>query len=317
MSTVTPTVERNLHEMLRDAPMMNDSNTAVHSGFTNQQLPKPIKTFTNPEQESLTSPTKGNDSLKLPLAKIETIKCWGVSTYKCTRQLMYEKLGKTSRTVDKDLETQIDFLRDTQKKYSNLAKLSRILSSHFYHVVQTQQALGEAFSELSQKSPELQEEFKSNAETQRSLSKNGEMLLNALNSFLSSINTLCSKTIEDTLMTIRQYETARIEYDAYRMDLETLAQTPRTDANTVRIDEAQLSYQKYKEDFEKLRNDVEVKLKFLEDNRIKVMRSQLTLLNGAVAAYFSGNHQLLESTLKSYCIKNVKVSPIAAPWLER
>lgn len=119
----------------------------------------------NPEQESLTSPTKGNDSLKLPLAKIETIKCWGVSTYKCTRQLMYEKLGKTSRTVDKgmnhelvivlsklgfrrsyynigvnftDLETQIDFLRDTQKKYSNLAKLSRILSSHFYHVVQTQ-----------------------------------------------------------------------------------------------------------------------------------------------------------------------------------
>lgn len=52
------------------------------------------------------------------------------------------------------------------------------------------------------------------------------------------------------------------------MDLETLAQTPRTDANTVRIDEAQLSYQKHKEEFEKLRNDVEVKLKFLEDNRV-------------------------------------------------
>lgn len=25
-------VERNLHEMLRDAPMMNESNNAVHSG---------------------------------------------------------------------------------------------------------------------------------------------------------------------------------------------------------------------------------------------------------------------------------------------
>lgn len=45
MSTVTPTVERNLHEMLRDAPMMNDSTSAVHSGFTNPQLPKSIKTF--------------------------------------------------------------------------------------------------------------------------------------------------------------------------------------------------------------------------------------------------------------------------------
>lgn len=72
-----------------------------------------------------------------------------------------------------------------------------------------QQALADAFSELSQKSPELQDEFNTNSETQRSLSKNGEMLLNALNFFLSSINTLCNKTIEDTLMTVRQYEVAR------------------------------------------------------------------------------------------------------------
>ncbi len=40
--------------------------------------------------------------------------------------------------VSTELETQIEFLRDTQKKYSNLAKLTRILSSHFYHIVQTQ-----------------------------------------------------------------------------------------------------------------------------------------------------------------------------------
>lgn len=59
------------------------------------------------------------------------------------------------------------------------------------------------------------------------------------------------------------------------MDLETLAQTPRTDANTARIDEAQFSYQKHKEDFEKLRNNVEVKLKFLEDNRV-MYKSELT-----------------------------------------
>jgi hypothetical protein len=33
-------------------------------------------------------------------SKIETFKNWGISTYKCTRQIMFEKLGKTSRTVD-------------------------------------------------------------------------------------------------------------------------------------------------------------------------------------------------------------------------
>lgn len=65
----------------------------------------------NQDQESLTSPIeKSNDSLKLPLAKMETIKCWGVSTYKCTRQLMYEKLGKTSRTVDKGMNLSIAML---------------------------------------------------------------------------------------------------------------------------------------------------------------------------------------------------------------
>jgi hypothetical protein len=59
-------------------------------------------------------------------------------------------------------------------------------------------ALSEAFSDLAQKSPELQEEFLYNAETQRNLTKNGEALLNAINFFISSVNTLCNKTIEDS-----------------------------------------------------------------------------------------------------------------------
>lgn len=35
--------EKNLHEILKDAPMMNDSNSAVHSGFTNFQVQKSSK----------------------------------------------------------------------------------------------------------------------------------------------------------------------------------------------------------------------------------------------------------------------------------
>lgn len=55
----------------------------------------------------------------------------------------------------------------------------------------------------------LQEEFGYNAETQKLLCKNGETLLGAVNFFVSSINTLVNKTMEDTLMTVKQYETAR------------------------------------------------------------------------------------------------------------
>jgi hypothetical protein len=51
---------------------------------------------------------------------------------------LFEKLGKTSRTVDTELEAQIENLRDTQRKYGNILRLARALTSHFYHVIQTQ-----------------------------------------------------------------------------------------------------------------------------------------------------------------------------------
>jgi hypothetical protein len=72
------------------------------------------------------------------VAKIEHLKNWSISTYKCTKQMISEKLGKSSRTVDTELESQIDLLRDVQRKYLNILRLSRALSSHFHHVVSTQ-----------------------------------------------------------------------------------------------------------------------------------------------------------------------------------
>ena len=39
---------------------------------------------------------------------IETIKQWSKSAYKCTRQIVSEKLGKSSRTIDPELELIIE-----------------------------------------------------------------------------------------------------------------------------------------------------------------------------------------------------------------
>lgn len=208
--------------MLRDTPSMNESNSAIHSG-TEPRLKHPnslpLHNISAPTTPSLASPSLNGGGIggsvdsttfiKNGASKIDSIKNWSISTYKCTRQLMLEKLGKSTRTVDSELEAQIEQLRDTQRKYLQVLRLTRALSSHFHHVVQTQHCLSEAFSDLAQKSPELQEEFTYNSDTQRSLTKNGELLLSALNFFTSSVNTLCNKTIEDTLITVRQYETAR------------------------------------------------------------------------------------------------------------
>lgn len=109
--------------------------------------------------------------------KLESLRHWSMNTFKCTKQYLSERFGKGSKTVDLELEAQIEVLRDMQRKYSNILRLARALTNHFYHVVQTQRALGEAFAEQAQKSPELQEEFTYNCETQRALIRNGEVLL--------------------------------------------------------------------------------------------------------------------------------------------
>lgn len=272
--------------------------------------PVPLATPTTPGSEN-------GAVVRSSASKMESLKTWSISTYKCTKQLISEKLGKSSRTVDTELEGQIESLRDTQRKYSHILRLARALSSHFYHVVQTQQQLGDAFADLAQKSPELQEEFIYNAETQRTLTKNGETLLGALNFFVSSVNTLCNKTMEDTLLTVKAFEAARVEYDAYRSDLEMLSQQPRSEISSIKLEEAQRNFSSHKAHYDRLRADVSIKLKFLDENKVKVMHKQLLLFHNAVSAYFSGNQTALEATLKQF---NIKLrSPNSAPpsWLEQ
>ncbi|KAG7243061.1 hypothetical protein INR49_016436 [Caranx melampygus] len=238
------------------------------------------------------------------------------TSIQCTKQMFSERFGRGSRTVDLELEAQIDVLRDTKSKYENILRLATALISHFQSMVQTQQALGDTFTDLSQKSPELQDEFGYNAETQKLLCKNGEALLGAINFFVSSINTLVNKTMEDTLMTIKQYENARLEFDAYRSDLEELSLGPRDAAAMVRIEMAQQEYQIHRDKYERLRSDVTIKLKFLEENKVKVMHKQLLLFHNAISAYFAGNQQQLEQTLIQF---NVKLKPPGSDkpsWLE-
>ncbi|XP_026873762.1 arfaptin-2a isoform X1 [Electrophorus electricus] len=252
----------------------------------------------------------------IAVEKFDSMKKWGINTYKCTKQMFSERFGRGSRTVDLELEAQIDVLRDTKQKYEHVLGLAQALTEHFCSMVQTQQALGDAFADLSQKSPELQDEFGYNAETQRLLCKNGETLLSAINFFVSSINTLVNKTMEDTLMTIKLYENARLEYDAYRTDLEEMSVGPRDAAALAGIEIAQQDYHVHRDKYERLRGDVTIKLKFLEENKVKVMHKQLLLFHNAVSAYFAGNQHQLEHTLRQFSVKLWRPGAERPSWLE-
>ena len=119
-----------------------------------------------------------------------------------------------------------------------------------------------------------------------------------INSFVSNLNTLCTKTIEDTLITIRSYEAARLEYDANRFELEQIQSNTKVETKRHEINSMEQEKARYKEKYEKLKNDVSVKMKFLDENRVKVMKKQLTLFHNSIASYFSGNQTELEASIK-------------------
>ncbi|XP_033954768.1 arfaptin-2b isoform X5 [Pseudochaenichthys georgianus] len=313
--------EQDLQQVMVSGPNLNE--TSIVSGGYGGTAEGIISTSSikgsnmhHSSSSSSSSMTAEEASRGVAVEKIETVKKWGLNTYKCTKQMISERFGRGSRTVDLELEAQIEVLRDTKKKYENVLRLARALTNHFYNMVQTQHALGDTFADLSQKSPELRDEFGYNAETQKLLCKNGETLLGAVNFFVSSINTLVNKTMEDSLMTIKMYEGARLEFDAYRSDLEELSLGPKDAVAMARIDAAQQQYQVQKDKYERLRSDVIIKLKFLEENKVKVMHKQLLLFHNAISAYFAGNQQQLEQTLKQF---NIKLRPPGADkpsWLE-
>ncbi|XP_032812245.1 arfaptin-2 isoform X1 [Petromyzon marinus] len=271
-------------------------------------------------QASLNSPAVAGDAgfMGLAFSTLEMVRNWSLNTYKCTRQMVTEQLGRGSRTLDPELSARVVALTETRRRYRALLRVARSMLAHFQLVVTAQRNLADCFSELGHKSPDLQEEFSYNAETQRLLCKNGETLLRALTFFVNSINTLTNKTMADTLMTVRHYEAARLQFDAYRADVELLRNSATDPASAQRLDVAQKHFLSHKDKFERLREDVAIKLKFLDENKVKVMQKQLLLFHNATSAYFAGNQQQLELTLKQFNVNSSIAAPTAgiATWVE-
>lgn len=314
----------------------------------------------------ITAPNLNHNHHSYRATPIDALKEWSVSTYKCTKQLLNEKLGKVTRTVDTELEGDIQKLRETQAKYETILKLAKDMVVQYSAIIVQQNTMYECLTELAMKESKsttpsgasgecferhnnLSNDFRQNGEMMKNIAKNGEKLLMALNFFISNLSTLVYRTIEDTIATIRQFEAARLEYDAERNSLLMLgtgtspsslvcgtsnslsnsnninnglsnnnnpsnsatapplsgatpsSATPTTVVTSEKILMAKAKYDKFKE-------DVVVKMKFLDENKAKVMHKQLVLFHNAFAAYASGNVASLDSTLKQFSIKQLQAS---------
>ena len=309
------TIDLNQNQLHDESSFANDSS--ISSGYTSFGQPygqssmstasskttaivQPTETPRSPTKQPQQQPKQSDSFQSIDLAAagtklaiktantIDHIKEWSKSAYKCTKQIIAEKMGKSSRTIDPELESEIARLRESKKKYEQILTLARSMLVHFNNFIQTQRLMSDTFSELAIKSPELRDEFIKNSETQRAIFKNGETLICALEFFTSSLQTLCSKTIEDTLSTIQNYEAARLEFDVYRTELEDLqnsssnvlsktsnnqqqqiSQTQRSiELKQNQLNALEKKYKFYKERYEKLRDDVNIKIKFLDENKV-------------------------------------------------
>lgn len=267
-------------------------------------------------QKATSGSTVVQGNKNLASEKLQRVRKWSITTYKCTRQALSEKLGRGSRTVDLDLEPRLELLKDDRQRYESVTQLAQTLASQLEQFTVTQKTLGDAFSELSVKTPVLHVEFGLNAEAQKFLSKSGKTLAESVSTFTSNMNTLVNKTIEDTMINAKQYEAVRIEYDAYRVDLEELNLGPRDVTTVPKLECAQKEFQAQRERYEKMRDALSAKLKLLEENKVKVLYNQLWLLHSAVAANCISCHNFLEQNIKQASEQFGNSCAGAPSWLE-
>ncbi|KJE92752.1 Arfip1 protein [Capsaspora owczarzaki ATCC 30864] len=229
-----------------------------------------------------------------------TLMDWGYETYAFTRQFLTEKLGGGSYTVDIELQRKIDTMRDNHTQCKRLLQLAESYVNNFTTLVGTQHQLGSLFAEAAIKTPALATEFSFNHATQVALQKNGRVLLAALRFFASNLHTLCNKTMEDTFDTLKEFENARINYDAFRIDLERMQASGK--GLTKSAQDARERFDAAKGKFDAVRIQLNIKMRLLDENRVKVLQKQLLLFHNAISAYFSGNQEALASTMHQFLV---------------
>ncbi|XP_067943913.1 arfaptin-2-like isoform X2 [Watersipora subatra] len=243
------------------------------------------------------------------------VKDFSIDTFRTTKQLFSEIMGKGARTVDPKVDVAISELRVLQATYVKLIDEVTRMQSCFSNFVYTQKCVTNVLGELALREPKLSSDFNMNAESQKLLIVNGEQLLGALNFFLSNMKTMCNRTIQDCLDTAKKYESARLQYDTYRSEHEQTIHSGGT--GSTKAAEIRQKFEERKKKYDQLKDDMVIKLQFLEENKSKVVHRQMMLLHNAIAAYFSGNQKQLETVLGQFSVSLRRPNSEPPSWLEK
>ncbi|KAE9421127.1 hypothetical protein Angca_005740, partial [Angiostrongylus cantonensis] len=212
------------------------------------------------------------------------------------------------KTVDEVFEKECEDLKELHRRYGCLASAARDFTKILTQLSQAEKNLAESLQHLSVKEVAIKSQCTTTSESMLRIANHAAALDNCLRYFQSAVETLYSKTIVDTLETIYATEAARIEFDVCRHELEALHSQATASPTAIHVANEKASVQRDK--YERLKDDVRVKLRLLEENRISVMAKQLERLQTALAAYFSGNAELLAVAIEELRSLNVPNSSL-------
>jgi len=218
---------------------------------------------------------------------VVSIKKWASSKRNIMKQSVLEKFGKAEKTTDADLDKRISKLNDLQSRYREVLIAATAYSIHFDALKSSQKYLIESFKQLSLREAGLKEQLDGQNEMMRQFTQAADEFSKQLEYFASSMETLCTKTISDTLKTIQGYENARFKFDAYRHELASMQRN--SDVAQTSIVALQDKVDTLKLKYEQLKEDVRVKLSLLDENRLSVMKDQLAKFEEGLRQYFTGN----------------------------
>ncbi|KHJ90950.1 Arfaptin-like domain protein [Oesophagostomum dentatum] len=243
------------------------------------------------------------------VAKVESLKKWTIGTFKNSRQQLLEHMGKIDKTVDPEFEKECEGIKELHRRYGSVVTASREFTNLLSQLSQAEKSLAESLHLLSVKETAITSQVATTSDSMRRIAEHATALENCLRYFLSSIETLHGKTIVDTLDTIYSTEAARIEYDVLRHELNALQSHATASPTAIQVAADRANQQRDK--YEQLKADVRVReMRLLEENRVQVMTKQLEKLQGALAAYFTGNAELLASSVAELCALSVPSSSL-------
>uniref|UniRef100_A0A673IRM3 ADP-ribosylation factor interacting protein 2a n=1 Tax=Sinocyclocheilus rhinocerous TaxID=307959 RepID=A0A673IRM3_9TELE len=110
-------LEQDLQQVMVSGPNLNE--TSIVSGGYGGAAEGIIPTTPSMHHSNSNPSMMSEEATKgVAVEKLDSMKKWSINTYKCTKQMFSEHFGRGTKTVDMELEAQIDVLRETKMKMS-------------------------------------------------------------------------------------------------------------------------------------------------------------------------------------------------------